>query len=120
MSLQECYKELDGAFEDVCQRLFSEALVTKFVIKFLDDKSFMQLCNSIETSDYSKAFIAAHTMKGICQNLSFTRLHESSHNLTEALRNDNPDADLVNELFMKVKSDYQITANAIQKLKNEK
>lgn len=119
MNLQKCYSELGGAFEEVRQRLFSEALVMKFVLKFLDDQSFAQLCDAIEKSDYPKAFMASHTLKGICQNLAFTRLYTSSHLLTEALSGESPDIAAAKELFKKVQEDYRITADAIRRMQEE-
>lgn len=119
MTLKECYAELGGSYEDVLHRLSMEKLVLKFTMKFLDDKSFALLCSSIETSDYQNAFMAAHTLKGICQNLSFTRLYESSHLITEALRNGAPDPKAVEELLVRVKTDYEVTVNALNKLKAE-
>ena len=74
MNLQECYEALGGDFEDVLSRLRSEKLVQKFVLKFLNDKSFDLLCSSLEEENYEEAFRASHTIKGVCQNLSFTRL----------------------------------------------
>lgn len=78
MTLQECYAALGGDYEDVLARLRSERLVRKFVLKYLDDPSFTLLCSSMEEKNYEEAFRAAHTIKGMCQNLSFTKLLESS------------------------------------------
>ena len=72
MTLQECYARLGGDYEDVLGRLRSERLIQKFIIKFLDDGNFDLLCSSVESGDVSEAFRAAHTIKGMCQNLSFT------------------------------------------------
>ena len=78
MNLQECYEALGGDFEDVLSRLRSEKLVQKFVLKFLNDKSFDLLCSSLEEENYEEAFRASHTIKGVCQNLSFTRLYPNA------------------------------------------
>ena len=112
MNLQECYEALGGDFEDVLSRLRSEKLVQKFVLKFLNDKSFDLLCSSLEEENYEEAFRASHTIKGVCQNLSFTRLYESSHALTEALRSGwSQEAAGLTE---RVKSDSEQTAAAIR------
>lgn len=112
MTLQECYRELDGDYQDVTARLRSEKLVQKFVLKFLDDGSFDLLCRSMAEKQTEEAFRAAHTIKGMCQNLSFTRLGESSSQLTEALRSGwTPEAE---PLFVKVTADYEKTAGAIR------
>ncbi|MDE5772538.1 MAG: Hpt domain-containing protein [Ruminococcus sp.] len=116
MGLKECYKELGGSFEEVSKRLPKESMIMKFVLKFLNDKSFENLTTAIENHDYSTAFMAAHTLKGVCQNLSFTRLYESSHLITEALRGDEHDESLISELVKKVTEDYKVTADAIKKL----
>ena len=86
MTIQECYTALEGDYEEVLSRLYSEALVKKFVGKFLADQSFQQLESSLNAEDYDEAFRAAHTLKGVAQNLSFTKLYHSSHEITEALR----------------------------------
>lgn len=117
MSLKECYAALEGDYEDVIARLRSERLVQKFVLKFLNDPSFDLLNHSLENADYEEAFRAAHTIKGICQNLSFTRLYQSSHLLTEALRNGwSPEGA---ELLSRVTADYQQTIAAIRRLQEE-
>lgn len=118
MTLQECYSII-GDYNDVMKRLPRETMVIKFIFKFLDDKSYDQLMTAVENSDYKSAFMASHTIKGLCQNLSFTRLYESSNLMTEALRNDTPDTTLVAELAEKLRKDYMTTVNAIKTFKAE-
>ncbi len=111
MTLQECYTAMGGNYEDVIGRLRAERLVQKFVLKFPGDGSFDLLCRSMETEDYAEAFRAAHTIKGVCQNLSFSKLQDSSGRLCEALRNGyTPEAD---GLFDETKADYRRTVDAI-------
>lgn len=117
MSLKECYAALEGDYEDVLGRLRSEKLVQKFVLKFLNDGSYDLLCSSLKTGNYEEAFRASHTIKGVCQNLSFTKLYESSHQLTEALRNGWSEG--AGELVEQVKADYEQTAGAIRTLQSE-
>lgn len=111
MTLQECYQALDGDFADVSARLPSERLVQKFILKFLDDPSFQLLMASLQSGDVSEAFRASHTLKGVCQNLSLTRLYRSSHALTEALRGGS--ADGCEALARQVAADYRQTVDAI-------
>ncbi len=112
MTLQECYAALGGDYEDAKGRLRSDRLVQKFVLKFLADGSFDLLCQSLEAGNYEEAFRASHTIKGMCQNLSFTQLQESSTQLTEALRDGwTPEAA---PLVEQVRADYQKTAEAIR------
>lgn len=112
MTIQECYAALEGDYQEVLGRLYSEALVRKFVGKFLSDKSFSMLADAVREKNYEEAFRAAHTLKGVTQNLSFTRLYQSSHEITEALRM--KEYDRAAELLPKVEADYMRTAAAIQ------
>ena len=117
MTLQECYAAMGGNYEDAIGRLRSERLVQKFVLKFMADGSYDLLCRSLEEKNYSEAFRAAHTIKGVCQNLGFTKLGDSSSRLTDALRSGSMDG--VEKLVEKVKGDYEQTVNAIRILESE-
>ena len=78
MTIQECYEAIGGNYEDVLGRLRSEALIRKFTLKFLEDQSYPQLKLALKNRNYEDAFRSAHTLKGVCQNLSFDRLYEVS------------------------------------------
>lgn len=114
MTLQECYAALGGDYDEVIGRLRSERMVQKFVLRFLDDKSYELLCGAMESGNYEEAFRAAHTIKGVCQNLGFTALMSSSSRLTEALRSGvTPEAPA---LAKEVAADYERTAAALKEL----
>ena len=111
MTLRECYSALEGDFEGVSGRLPSEKFIQKFVLKFLADGSFNLLVRSMEEENWEEAFRAAHTIKGMCQNLDFTKLYRSSSELSEALRHGaSPQAPA---LLEQVKADYRQTVDAI-------
>lgn len=117
MTLQECYAAMGGNYEDAIGRLRSERLVQKFILKFAADGSFNLLCRSLEEKNYEEAFRAAHTIKGVCQNLSIDKLQASSSRLCESLRNGyTPEADALAE---EVRADYAQTVTAIQALQKE-
>ncbi len=112
MTLQECYAALGGDYDDVTARLHGERLVRKFVLKYLDDPSFDLLCTSMAAKNYEEAFRAAHTIKGMCQNLSFTKLLDSSSRLSDALRHGwTPEAD---QWVERVKEDHLAVTAAIR------
>lgn len=112
MTLQDCYTALGGDYADVSARLRSDRLIQKFVLKFLDDRSFDLLCSSMAEQNYEEAFRAAHTIKGVSQNLSFTRLLDSSSRLADALRHGwTPEAD---PLVEEVRADYLTVTAAIR------
>ncbi len=112
MTLEECYAALEGDYKEVVGRLRTERLVQKFVLKFLNDGSYDLLVTSMENQNYDDAFRAAHTIKGVGQNLSFNKLYKSSHLLTEALRNKNIEE--AAPLYEQVKADYAQTVSAIR------
>lgn len=112
MTLQECYAALEGDYQGVLGRLTSERMVQKFVLKFLNDGSYDLLLRSMAEENWQEAFRAAHTIKGVCQNLGLTRLLDSSSQLSEALRHGyTPEADGLAE---QVGRDYQDTVGAIR------
>lgn len=114
MTLKECYTALEGDYQSVIARLMTEKLVSKFVLKFLNDGSYNNLVESLKAENTEEAFRSAHTLKGVCQNLSFTKLYQSSHEMTEALREN--DMAKANELLPKVEADYLQTVSAIKSL----
>jgi len=52
MTIQECYAALEGDYQEVLGRLYSDALVQKFVLKFLSDQSFQLLESSLKEENY--------------------------------------------------------------------
>lgn len=117
MTLKECYAAIGGDYENVVARLMSEQLVKKFLFKFLSDNSYDNLINSMQSEDYEETFRAAHTIKGICQNLCLGTLLNSSSSLTEALRNNRSEE--YAELLEKVKTDYMQTVASIKEFQKE-
>jgi HPt (histidine-containing phosphotransfer) domain-containing protein len=83
MTIKECYEQLGQNYEEVLDRLGSEVILKKFVIKFLDDPSFQMLEDGLKEKNADQAFRAAHTIKGICLNLGFDKLYQASSDLTE-------------------------------------
>ena len=115
MTIQECYAAMGSDYEEVLGRLRSPRIIQKFILKFLDDGSYDLLVRSMEAGNYEEAFRAAHTIKGVCQNLGFTRLYESSSALTEALRGGWSDA--AADCIAPVERDYRITVDAVEALR---
>ena len=120
MSLETCYNALEGDYQTVFNRLNkNERIIKKFVLKFLEDPSYDLLEKSLKEKDYKEAFRADHTIKGICQNLSFTRLYTSINLLAETLRSETIDMESLPELVQTVEKDYQITVDAVRALQAE-
>ena len=116
MTIQECYEAIGGNYEDVLRRLRSEVLIRKFTLKFLEDQSYSLLKQALGDNNYEEAFRGAHTLKGVCQNLSFDRLYEVSSELTELLRDTTGDQPGIPETMEKVTEIYEITIDEIKKV----
>ena len=116
MELKEVYEKIGGDYDDVVRRLMGEKLVRKFLLKFLDDKSYADLERTLSEGDYKEAFRAAHTLKGVCQNLSLTSLYQVSSQLTEELRNEVSGDPNISDYMSKVTAEYHKTIEAIQEL----
>lgn len=115
MTIQECYEKLGGNFAQVEKLLPSEQMIRKFITKFLDDGSFSGLCHAMKEGNREEAFRAAHTLKGVCGNLSFSKLMSSVAQLTEMLRQETENIPEDAFLCMKeVEQDYELTVDAIR------
>ena len=115
MTIRECYEELGLDFDAVLSRLINERLVQKFALKFLDDPSFQNLKDALDSKDVETAFRAAHTLKGVCLNLGFDNLFAPSQELTEKLRGATT-IEGTDELFAAVEKEYDRTCEALRKI----
>lgn len=114
MTIQECYAQMGANYQEVLGRLYNEAMIHKFVLLFLKDDSFQNLQAALEKADVKEAFRAAHTLKGVCQNLGFSNLYAPTYTLTETLRAGQLEG--TQEQFARVAEQYKITVDAIHAL----
>lgn len=112
MTVKECYEQMGADYEGVLGRLRSEGLIKKF----LDDGSFQSLKDNLAQGNGEEAFRAAHTLKGVCQNLGFDNLYQVSFDITEKLRGRETDG--CEELFAKVEEQYKKTTDAIHMMED--
>lgn len=116
MTVRECYQAFGGNYEECMGRLRTDERIAKFLTKILDDQSYRLLVSSMEQRNMPEAFRAAHTLKGICMNLSLNRLYESAVKLTEALRNREEYGEDLEPLLEQVGKDYKLTMDVIAQL----
>lgn len=74
MTIQACYQQMGGDYAQVQQRLPSARLIEKFVAKFLEDGSFAELRQAMQTGQRKTAFRAAHAQGRMCK----PELHEAA------------------------------------------
>lgn len=117
MTVIECYNKIGGDYDNAMGRFKSEALVKRFLPMFLNDPSFGELTDALENGDVQTAFRAAHTLKGVCANLSLAKLCSSASEITEMLRAEKlSDAKMY---FPAVKADYETAFEVITQFKSE-
>lgn len=112
MTTEQFYDTIGGDYNAVLGRLGSEAMIRRFVLKFLQDPSFSTLADGFAKQDAEVAFRAAHTMKGVCANLGFDRLYTPAAALTEKLRG-RAFTDGSDELYREVEKEYRLLIAAI-------
>ncbi len=113
MKLVELYTLLSGDYEGTLERMCSERLVERFVLRFLGDETFPALEKAMAKENYQDAFHIAHNLKGVASNLGLTKLHKVADGLTEALRDGKKPED--DTLLLQVKEEYERTIAALKK-----
>jgi HPt (histidine-containing phosphotransfer) domain-containing protein len=116
MTIKECYEEMGASYDEIMNRLGKEERVKRFLPKILKDPSYDLLCTSLEKKDVKEAFRAAHTLKGVCQNLALTKLAGSTCEIVELLRNREEYGEDLEPALEKVKADYAQMSDCINRL----
>ena len=113
MTVRECY-DMIGDYDRISMAFRDDNKIIKFLRMFLEDDNFKKLSEALPKGDVDAAFIAAHTLKGVCQNLCLDDLYDADAEVTEALRSKN--LAKARELFPDVEREYHNVENAIQGL----
>ena len=82
--LQEYGCDIQGA---LTRTLGDEELLLNFIDMVLEDRSVDELYNAIIAEDISKAFDAAHSLKGISINVGLNPIYDEVVKIVEPLRN---------------------------------
>ena len=113
MNTEKFYEIIGGNYADTMSRLMTEERVLRFVRKFPTDGSFAALKDALSRGSQEEAFRAAHTLKGVAQNLGFTALYEKASAVTEVLRGGSLE---VAALMPDLESAYRLTVESISAL----
>lgn len=117
MTINDLYKTLGGNYDEVLARLHDEALIIKLIKMFPDDKNYNTLLSALDSGNTKEAFLAAHTLKGLCLSLGFTTLSRSASEVTEALRNG--DNNVTSQMLQSLVSDYSLAVFAAEKFSED-
>lgn len=113
MNTEKFYETIGGDYAETMSRLITEERILRFVRKFPADGSFGALKDALARGAAEEAFRAAHTLKGVAQNLGFTALYERASAVTEVLRGGSLD---VAALMPDLDSVYRLTVESISDL----
>lgn len=69
------------------ERFFGKReMCERYVIRFLEDPNYEEMIKAIREKDTEQAFHYAHTLKGVCANLSLWRMQDAVSGVVEGLR----------------------------------
>lgn len=116
MTVKEFYENIHGDYQDIFSRISADELILFFVKQFPSDSSYQELMEAVKRNDIKASFEAAHKLKGLAANLSFSELFAALHDLSEQLRPQAEPADAA--LVQRVRENYQIILCEIKRLEN--
>ena len=92
----------------------NEALMVKFLKKFVDDENMKHLRTLIADKKYQEVLPVAHTLKGVCGNLGFVKLYELFSRMCQDCRSEQYEN--LNDMFAQTEEDYAKVVEAIKKI----
>ena len=105
MTIQEFYKQSGSNYQEALTGLGNEERIAKYLNKFAETHIASKIEESLNNKDNKAAFMDSHNLKGMCLNVSLTKLGDAACDLTESLRY-GPTGD-VEGLFANVKNEYE-------------
>ncbi|MCM1131793.1 MAG: Hpt domain-containing protein [Roseburia sp.] len=118
MNLQEFYNSIHVNPTEVMHRFGNnEEMLAKFLRKFLEDKTFLELTQAVENKDWEIVFRTAHTLKGLSVNFDFKELFELSSKIVERYRAQ--DYEVISEWFERLKICYQTLVDNLRRYLEE-
>jgi HPt (histidine-containing phosphotransfer) domain-containing protein len=64
----------------------NDMIILKFLRKFLNDKSFIDLKECMEKKDMKGVLCASHTLKGVAANLGLESVRKSAQEMLDSVR----------------------------------
>ncbi|MCR4926266.1 MAG: Hpt domain-containing protein [Clostridiales bacterium] len=111
-TLKDANFDVDGTLERFAGNFL---LLNKFLVKFLDDKSYEGFKNAIAANDYQAAEATIHTLKGVAGNLGLTDLFNISNDILTQIRQGTPEN--VPAKIPALDSEYSRVIAVIEKVK---
>ena len=118
MTVQECYQQIQGNYENVLKRLKTDERIVKFLELFLSDTTYEKLSEAVNAKNDQEILKCVHDLKGMALNLGLTALQQAAQNLCEAVRYGEPSVD-ISPLYQEVTKEYQKVVDIIHVIKQE-
>ena len=67
MTVQECYQQIQGNYENVLKRLKTDERIVKFLELFLSDTTYEKLSEAVNAKNDQEIFKCVHDLKGMMQ-----------------------------------------------------
>lgn len=83
----------------------NEAMVEKYLTRFLNEKSYAALKEAIAADNQEAAAMAAHTLKSVCGTLGFSKMQEQVIAQEAEIRSDNWDKAVA--MMPEIEAEYQ-------------
>ncbi len=112
--LEACGADVDATLK---RFMGNEALYTRFLLKFPDDKNLAGLRETIPAGEYGDAFRYAHTLKGVAANLGIGSVYDAADRIVEELRNKDAadvDAERVGALLGELEESHAAVCRVIE------
>lgn len=106
MEINSEYIDVESALKRVGG---NKELYVKLLNQFLDAEHVNELDTALEAKDFEKAARDAHSIKGVCANLSLPELAESARELEQKIKNNEDYSEYLSDL----KEIYDITKQQI-------
>lgn len=91
--------DMDGAMRRMVD---DEELYGVCFAYFMDDPAFLALGEALKQEDFSAAFDAAHSIKGVAGNLGLMQMYEITSSMVEILRAKKGDIDRLAERYQEL------------------
>ena len=115
--MKEKLEAVGVEYDEVLKRFMGkEDFYLRMLKKFLDDKNYEGLKQSVEDKNWPEAFTHAHTVKGLCGNLGLGGILEYVGPLTEEVRSEPYNEENIIAYMHKVTKAYEETVEVIQSL----
>ena len=99
MELERIYEHLEVEYPTPLASSFGEGYVAKYLVRLVDDPHFPALRQAVEARDLEVICREAHTLKGMCANLSLDPIQNACSDLVQYLRDGGEEDANVDALF---------------------